>query len=96
MLRFAALAIAAAVFTAAAAPSTADARAIKYSVSKSRFFETPERNNYLSARYDRLLQTNYRFRRYRIWKECHTIDWPPLRASCVASFDQYEPFIGRR
>ena len=75
---------------------TADARAIKYSISKSRYFETPARNNYLSARYDYLLQTNYRFRRYRMWKECHPINWIPLHNSCIASFDQYEPFIGRR
>ena len=75
---------------------TADARAIKYSISKSRYFETPERNNYLSARYDYLLQTNYRFRRYRMWKECHPINWIPLHNSCIASFDQYEPFIGWR
>ena len=76
--------------------STADARAISYTVSNSRYFEAPERNNYLSARYDYLLQTNYRFRRYRMWKECHPINWIPLHNSCIASFDQYEPFIGWR
>ena len=76
--------------------SAADARSIQYSISKSRHFETPEMNNYRSARYDHLLQTNYRFRRYRMWKECHPINWIPLHSSCIASFDQYEPFIGRR
>jgi hypothetical protein len=55
--------------------------------------QSPEVNNYLSARYDRLLQTNPRFRRYRMWKECHTITFPELRADCIASFDQYEPII---
>ena len=56
-------------------------------------YESPERNNYLSARYDYLLQTNLRFRRYRMWKECHPINWPSLHAECIASFDQYEPVL---
>ena len=53
----------------------------------------PAVNNYLSARYDHLLQTNLRFRRYRMWKECHVITWPGLYGSCIASFDQYEPLL---
>ncbi len=53
----------------------------------------PAVNNYLSARYDYLLQTNPRFRAYRKWKECHIITWPGLRGSCLASFDQYEPVL---
>ena len=72
-----------------------EARGISYSVSKSRY-ESPAANNYRSARYDYLLQTNYRFRRYRMWKECNRINWIPLYNGCIASFDQYEPFIGRR
>jgi hypothetical protein len=95
MLRLALLATAV-LFAVVTLQGTADARAIKYSISKSRYFETPERNNYLSARYDYLLQTNYHFRRYRMRKECHPINWIPLHNSCIASFDQYEPFIGRR
>jgi hypothetical protein len=55
--------------------------------------EDPELNNYLSARYDYLLQTNLRFRHYRMWKECHIIDWIPLHDDCIASFDEYEPIL---
>ena len=36
-----------------------------------------------------------RFRAYRMWKECHTINIPPLRGDCIASFDQYEPVLYR-
>ena len=53
-------------------------------------------NNYLSARYDYLLQTNPRYRAYRMWKECRTINFSAeLHASCIASFDQYTPVIRR-
>lgn len=66
--------------------------AMKYSAHRAHR-TSPAVNNYLSARYDHLLQTNMRFRHYRIWKECHTITFPQLHADCVASFDQYEPII---
>lgn len=56
---------------------------------------SPEVNLYLSARYDRLLQTSPSFRAYRMWKECYTIDIPPLHGDCIASFDQYEPMLPR-
>ena len=73
----------------------ADARAITYRfVSHGR--EDPQVNVYLSARYDHLLQTNMRFRGYRMWKECHTINWPDLHRDCIASFDQYEPVLAAR
>lgn len=65
---------------------------MKYSVHHQ-YRSSPEVNNYLSARYDHLLQTNPRFRKYRMWKECHTITLPELHADCLASFDQYEPVI---
>jgi hypothetical protein len=55
--------------------------------------DDPELNNYLSARYDYLLQTNMRFRHFRMWKECHIINWIPLHDDCIASFDEYEPVI---
>jgi len=54
---------------------------------------SPEVNLYLSARYDHLLQTRPGFRAYRMWKECRTINLPPLQADCLASFDQYEPIL---
>jgi hypothetical protein len=57
--------------------------------------ESPAVNVYLSARYDHLLQTNPRFRRHRMWIECHTINWVPLHSDCIASFDQFEPVLPR-
>jgi hypothetical protein len=55
-------------------------------------YESPEQNNYLSARYDNLLETNMGFRHYRMRKECNPIKFvPALRQDCFASFDQYEP-----
>jgi hypothetical protein len=74
------------------AEQAADAQAIRYSFGRVSRAD-PAVNNYLSARYDHLLQTNRRFRAYRIWKECHTITIRELRADCIASFDQYEPII---
>ena len=75
----------------------AHSQSMSYSVSRYSPRQDPARNNYLSARYDRLLQTSWRFRRYRMWKECHRVNFTPeLHASCIASFDQYEPFLGRR
>ena len=53
----------------------------------------PQVNIYLSARYDHLLQVSPGFRAYRMRKECRPINWPGLRADCLASFDQYEPII---
>lgn len=51
----------------------------------------PAVNQWLSARYDYRLEVSPRFRRYRMWKECHPINWMALRGDCLASFDQYEP-----
>jgi hypothetical protein len=65
---------------------------MKYNAHRA-YRTSPAVNIYLSARYDHLLQTNLRFRHYRMWKECHTITFPELHASCLASFDQYEPVI---
>lgn len=94
MVRYSVLLAAAAFIGVTLAPPPASAaKYMKYRWSPSRSWESPERNNYLSARYDYLLQTNRRFRAYRIWKECHTITIPPLRADCIASFDQYEPVL---
>jgi hypothetical protein len=76
------------------AQSAEAAKPISYRLSPRG--ESPERNNYLSARYDYLLQTNPRYRAYRMWKECRTINFSAeLHASCLASFDQYTPVIRR-
>lgn len=72
---------------------SAQARFMSYTVGRAASRADPMVNNYLSARYDRLLQISPRFRRYRMWKECHTITWPGLRPECLASFDQYEPVL---
>ena len=47
-----------------------------------------------SQRYDRLLETNRGFRQARMRKECGPITDPQLRQSCLASFNQDEPFTG--
>ena len=49
------------------------------------------RNNIESARYDRLLQTSWRFRQARMRKECGPIGDPQLHQQCLASFQQFEP-----
>ena len=73
---------------------SATAQSISYGLSRRG--ESPEMNNYRSARYDYLLQTNPRFRAYRMWKECRTINFSAeLRAICLGSFDQYTPVIRR-
>jgi len=91
------MAAAAAVLALSSFQTTeADAQGMRYSVS--RYYaprQNPARNNYLSARYDHLLQTNRGFRNYRMWKECHTISWPGLHGHCLSTFDEYEPWRGR-
>ncbi|HVC52123.1 MAG TPA: hypothetical protein VND87_08890 [Stellaceae bacterium] len=70
--------------------TAASAREMSYSYAQS-----PEENVYLSNRYDRLVETNWAFRQYRMVKECNPIDDDPaLRHDCLASFDQYEPWRG--
>ena len=49
------------------------------------------RNVIASARYDRLLESNMGFRRFRMRRECGPITDPQLHAQCLASFQQYEP-----
>lgn len=52
------------------------------------------RQNVIESRhYDRLLETNMAFRRFRERKECGPIIDPQLREQCVASFQQYEPVM---
>jgi hypothetical protein len=52
------------------------------------------RNVIESQHYDRLLETNRGFRQARMRKECGPITDPELRNSCVASFNQAEPYVG--
>jgi hypothetical protein len=47
-----------------------------------------------SQRYDRLLETNRRFRLARERKECGPITDPELHQQCLASFRQDEPYVG--
>ncbi|MGD9614645.1 MAG: hypothetical protein AB7H90_00435 [Alphaproteobacteria bacterium] len=51
------------------------------------------RNNAESREYMRLLQTNWNFRQARLQRECGPITDMQLRHSCIASFDEYTPFV---
>src|SRR5215813_13799026 len=51
------------------------------------------RNVIESRQYDRALETNRAFRQARMRKECGPITDPQLRQSCLASFNQDEPFF---
>jgi hypothetical protein len=53
-----------------------------------------QRNVIQSERYDRLLETNRSFRHARMRKECGPITDRQLRADCLASFSQDEPYVG--
>jgi hypothetical protein len=71
----------------------ADAQSMGYSFGGRPGRTDPQVNVYLSQRYDHLLQVSPGFRAYRIRRECSPINWPGLRADCIASFDQYEPML---
>jgi len=47
-----------------------------------------------SKQYERLLETSPAFRQARMRKECGPITDPELHASCLASFNQSEPYVG--
>jgi hypothetical protein len=55
---------------------------------------SPRQNVIESKQYDRLLETNPAFRQARMRKECGPITDPELHASCLASFNQSEPYVG--
>jgi hypothetical protein len=96
MGKYARIALAAVMLVAFA--GYADAQ-MSYRLAGQASRQSPEVNNYLSARYDHLLQVSPRFRHWRMWKECHTINLQPLHVDCIASFDQFEPVLpeyGRR
>ena len=52
------------------------------------------RNVIESRQYDREVETNRAFRQARMRKECGPITDPELRQSCLASFNQAEPYTG--
>jgi hypothetical protein len=56
-----------------------------------RWHETPAQNVRKSQHYDHLIASNSSFRAYRMRKECGPIRDAELRASCVGSFNEYEP-----
>ena len=56
-----------------------------------KWHETPAHNVRKSQQYDYLVATNSSFRAYRMRKECGPIRDAELRASCVGSFNEYEP-----
>lgn len=84
------------IFVGVAFADPASAQHMRYRFGGSWSRQSPEVNNYLSARYDWLLQHNPRFRAYRMWKECRTINIPPLHADCIGSFDRFEPVMYSR
>jgi hypothetical protein len=55
---------------------------------------SPRQNVIDSKRYERQLETNSAFRQARMRKECGPISDPELRQSCLASFNQDEPYVG--
>jgi hypothetical protein len=56
-----------------------------------RWHETPAQNVRKSQHYDHLVATNSSYRASRMRKECGPIRDADLRASCVGSFNAYEP-----
>ena len=57
----------------------------------SKWRETPAQNVRKSQQYDHLVATNSSYRASRMRKECGPIRDADLRASCVGSFNAYEP-----
>jgi hypothetical protein len=79
----------------AIAPARADWMEWSWGGGNGPYWETPEENVILSARYDWLLETHPGFRHYRMAKECGPIDFSAaLKDDCLGTFDQYEPARG--
>jgi hypothetical protein len=82
--------------TSTTQPATGPAQLVTNGPQASRgdFGDWSARRNVIESRhYDRLLQTNLAFRRFRMRKECGPIGDPQLRGECLASFQQYEPVM---
>jgi hypothetical protein len=63
--------------------------------SRGDFGDWDARRNVIESRhYERLLQVSPGFRHARMRRECGPINDRQLRASCLASFNQYEPMVG--
>ena len=63
--------------------------------SRGDFGDWSARRNVIESRhYDRLLQTSSGFRHARMRRECGPINDRQLRSDCLASFNQYEPYVG--
>ena len=63
--------------------------------SRGDFGDWNARRNVIESRhYERLLQVSPGFRHARMRRECGPINDPQLRASCLASFNRYEPMVG--
>jgi hypothetical protein len=56
-----------------------------------KWHESPAQNVRKSQQYDYLVATNSSFRASRMRKECGPIRDAELRASCVGSFNEYQP-----
>ena len=56
-----------------------------------KWHETPAQNVRKSQHYDHLVASNSSYRASRMRKECGPIGDAELRASCVGSFNEYEP-----
>ena len=83
----ASFAFAATCLTAIAAMSVDTAMAATYGS-----VESARQNVIQSRHYDRTLETNRAFRQARMRKECGPINDPQLHQSCLASFNQDEPY----
>jgi hypothetical protein len=83
----ASFAFAATCLTAIAAMSVDRAMAATYGS-----MESARQNVIQSRHYDRSLETNRAYRQARMRKECGPINDPQLHQSCLASFDQDEPY----
>src|ERR1700730_14902416 len=56
-----------------------------------KWHETPAQHGRKSQHYDHLVASNSSYRASRMRKECAPIRDAELRASCVGSFNEYEP-----
>jgi hypothetical protein len=77
--------------TSGAAVATNGPQANRGDMSSSR---SARQNVIQSQHYDRTLETNRGFRQARMRKECGPITDPELHQSCLASFNQDEPYKG--
>ncbi|MBV9859163.1 MAG: hypothetical protein JO038_03525 [Alphaproteobacteria bacterium] len=100
MLKYLAPIFAAVMLFYSAAPASSQGMSYSYSHwywgrywGNGPWWETPAQNVWRSQRYDRRLQYNLSFRAYRMRKECGPIGDPQLHASCIASFDYFEPVL---